>query len=66
MSALSRFWQAKILPRVPHIIRHDFWRKLFALFFTILLSWYAHQNVKAKTEFDTVPVPRVGDRKRHV
>ena len=59
MSAVSRFWNAKILPRVPHVIRHDFWRKLFALFFTILLSWYAHQNVKAKTEFDTVPVPRV-------
>ena len=59
MSALSRFWEAKILPHVPHVIRHDFWRKLFALFFTILLSWYAHQNVKAKTEFDTVPVPRV-------
>jgi len=59
MSALSRFWNASVLPHIPNIIRHDFWRKLFALFFTILLSWYAHQSVKAKTEFDTVPVPRV-------
>ena len=39
MSALSRFWNASVLPHIPNIIRHDFWRKLFALFFTILLSW---------------------------
>ena len=43
MSAIRNFW-GKILPHVPHIIRHDFWRKLFALVFACLLTGYAYQT----------------------
>ena len=50
MSAVSRFWNAKILPRVPHVIRHDFWRKLFALVIAVSLTIYAHQNTTQRQE----------------
>ena len=46
----------KVLPHVPHIIRHDFWRKLFALVFACLLTWYAYQNVKAQMELVKIDV----------
>ena len=47
---------AKILPPIPHIIRHDFWRKLFALVFACLLTGYAYQNVKSKMELVKIDV----------
>ncbi len=44
MSTIRDFWLTSILPHVPHIIRHDFWRKLFALVIAVSLTVYAHQN----------------------
>ena len=55
MSAIRNFW-GKILPHVPHIIRHDFWRKLFALVFACLLTGYAYQNVKSQMELVKIDV----------
>ncbi|MBP5586781.1 MAG: hypothetical protein J6Y92_10570 [Lentisphaeria bacterium] len=49
MSAIIKFWQ-KVQPHIPHIIRHDFWRKLFALIFACLLTGYVYQNVKSQKE----------------
>ncbi len=56
MSAPHDFKAAKILPHIPHIIRHDFWRKLFALVFACLLTGYAYQNVKSKMELVKIDV----------
>lgn len=55
MSALRNF-RGKLLPHVPHIIRHDFWRKLFALVFACLLTGYAYQNVKSQMELVKIDV----------
>ena len=52
MSSFRDFW-VKMLPHVPHIIRHDFWRKLFALVFATLLTGYAYQKVSSTIEMDT-------------
>ena len=50
------FWMTKILPHVPQIIRHDFWRKLFALVIAVSLTIYAHQNTtRTKEEPKQVP-----------
>ena len=51
-----------MLPHVPHIIRHDFWRKLFALVFATLLTGYAYQNIKTKTELVKMDVRGVAIR----
>jgi len=61
VSVIVKFWNGVILPHVPHIIRHDFWRKIFAMVFAGLLTWYAHENIKAQMElvpasFKKVPV----------
>ena len=61
MSSIRDFWM-KILPHVPHIIRHDFWRKLFALVFASLLTGYAYQNIKTKTELVKMDVRGVAIR----
>ena len=50
MSVFGRFWSGKVLPHVPKIVRNDFWRILFSLFFALLLTAYAHRNVKLKTD----------------
>jgi hypothetical protein len=55
MSSLRVFW-TKVLPHIPYIIRHDFWRKLFALVFACLLTGYAYQNVKSKMELVKIDV----------
>ena len=34
MSAIGKFWNDRILPYIPGIVRNDFWRKLFALVFS--------------------------------
>jgi hypothetical protein len=62
MSSIRELWNAKILPCVPHIIRHDFWRKLFALVFACLLTGYAYQNVKSKMELVRIDVRGVAVR----
>ena len=55
MSAILNIWQ-KIQPYIPHVIRHDFWRKLFALVFACLLTGYAYQNVKSKMEMVKIDI----------
>ena len=49
MSSIRDFWR-KVLPHVPYLIRHDFWRKLFALVFAILLTGVAYQKAKSQME----------------
>lgn len=61
MSGIRVFWTTKILPHIPHIVRHDFWRKLFSLFFAGILTVFAYQNADKKmemeeTDFRNVPV----------
>ena len=61
MSAIVDFWKTIVLPHVPYFIRHDFWRKLFALVFAGMLTVVAYQNADAKiemeeTDFRNVPV----------
>jgi len=56
MSAIVDFWRSKLLPHVPYVIRHDFWRKIFSLFFASLLTWFAYQNVKTKMEMVKIDV----------
>ena len=56
MSAFFDFWRTRVLPHVPYLIRHDFWRKLFALLFACLLTGYAYQNVKSKMELVKIDV----------
>ena len=61
MSAIIDFWKTIVLPHVPYFIRHDFWRKLFALVFAGMLTVVAYQNADAKiemeeTDFRNVPV----------
>ena len=51
----------QILPYIPHVIRYDFWRKLFSLIFACLLTGYVYQNLKSqmemvKIDFRGVPV----------
>jgi YbbR domain-containing protein len=58
MSSIRVFW-AKVLPHIPYIIRHDFWRKVFALIFACLLTWYAYQNVKSRMELVRVNIRNV-------
>ncbi len=55
MSSVRDFWMTKILPHVPYAIRHDFWRKLFALVFAVILTVYAHLNTTQK-KGDSKPV----------
>ena len=55
MSSIGKLW-GTILPHIPHIIRHDFWRKLFALVFACLLTGYAYQNVKSQMELVKIDV----------
>ncbi len=55
MSLIRNFWM-KILPHIPYVIRHDFWRKLFALIFAGLLTGYAYQNVKERMEMVRVNI----------
>ena len=61
MSSIRDLWR-KILPHIPQIIRHDFWRKLFALVFAILLTGVAYQNVKSQMELVKVDVRGVAVR----
>jgi len=58
MSLIRDSWR-KILPHIPYIIRHDFWRKVFALIFACLLTWYAYQNVKSRMELVRVNIRNV-------
>ena len=56
-----RTLRMKLLPYIPHVIRHDFWRKLFSLIFACLLTGYVYQNLKSqmemvKIDFRGVPV----------
>ncbi len=61
MSSIRNLWK-KILPHIPHVIRHDFWRKLFALVFAILLTGVAYQNVKSQMELVKLDVRGVAVR----
>ena len=66
MSRVSRFLNEKALPYVPRFIRHDFWRKLFALFFAVLLTVSVNMKIESKMErvkvqLKHVPVRFVAD-----
>ena len=61
MSSIRNLWK-KILPHIPHVIRHDFWRKLFALVFAILLTGVAYQNVKSQMELVKMDIRGVAVR----
>lgn len=49
MSSIIERWK-RIVPHIPYAVRHDFWRKLFALVFAILLTGVAYRNVKSDME----------------
>jgi len=59
MSSRSKFWNEKVLPCVPGIIRHDFWRKLFALFFALLLWGAVKQQIRSSADIGERTLNRV-------
>lgn len=59
MSRITRFWNESILPYVPNFVRHDFWRKLFALFFAVLLTVNVYQKIESKMEMVRVQLENV-------
>ena len=38
------------------LVRRDFWRKLIALFFALLLYFYVYNEIRAPQKVDNVPV----------
>ena len=51
MNLPGNFWTEKILPHVPRLIQHNFWRLLFSFVFALLLFIFVHRNVRAETEY---------------
>ena len=42
--------------RVPELVRHDFWRKVVALFLALLLYWAIAARLRSDERFSEVPV----------
>ena len=59
MSSPGNFWTEKILPHVPRIIQHNFWRLLFSFFFAFLLFNFVHTNVKEETDYHMITIDDV-------
>ena len=56
MSSPGNFWTEKILPHVPRIIQHNFWRLLFSFIFAFLLFNFVHTNVQEETEYHMITI----------
>ena len=48
------FWTEKVLPHVPQIIQHNFWRLLFSFLFALLLFNFVHRNLKEEAEYHMI------------
>ena len=56
MSSPGNFWTEKILPHVPRIIQHNFWRLLFSFIFAFLLFNFVHKTVQEETDYHIITI----------